>query len=88
IAPGGVGAGLYGMLIIAMLAVFISGLMVGRSPEYLGKKIGVGEIKLVAMYTLVVPFTVLIGVGVSILLPGVRDAMLVLALGPLAEGLS
>lgn len=76
IAPGGVGAGLYGMLIIAMLAVFISGLMVGRSPEYLGKKIGVGEIKLVAMYTLVVPFTVLIGVGVSILLPGVRDAML------------
>lgn len=76
IAPGGVGAGLYGMLVIAMLAVFISGLMVGRSPEYLGKKIGVGEIRLVALYTLVVPFTVLVGVGASILIPSVRDAML------------
>lgn len=76
IAPGGVGSGLYGMLIIAMLAVFISGLMVGRSPEYLGKKIGVKEIKLIAGYTLVVPVTVLTGVGISMVLPGVRESIL------------
>ena len=52
IAPGGVGSGLYGMLIMAVIAVFIAGLMVGRTPEYLGKKIGTREIKLAACYIL------------------------------------
>ncbi|MGW0464826.1 potassium-transporting ATPase subunit KdpA [Streptomyces sp. NPDC003027] len=59
IAPGGVGSGLYGMLIMAVIAVFIAGLMVGRTPEYLGKKIGTREIKLAACYLLVTPALVL-----------------------------
>ncbi|MFJ8658833.1 potassium-transporting ATPase subunit KdpA [Streptomyces sp. NPDC093795] len=59
IAPGGVGSGLYGMLIMAVIAVFIAGLMVGRTPEYLGKKIGVRQIKYAACYILVTPALVL-----------------------------
>ncbi|MFF7716022.1 potassium-transporting ATPase subunit KdpA [Streptomyces sp. NPDC007988] len=65
IAPGGVGSGLYGMLIMAIIAVFIAGLMVGRTPEYLGKKIGTREIKLAALYILVTPALVLIGTAVA-----------------------
>ncbi|MEV0589915.1 potassium-transporting ATPase subunit KdpA [Nonomuraea cavernae] len=61
VAPGGVGAGLYGMLILAVITVFVAGLMVGRTPEYLGKKIGAREIKLASMYFLVTPVLVLIG---------------------------
>ncbi|MEU3606794.1 potassium-transporting ATPase subunit KdpA [Streptomyces sp. NPDC035033] len=59
IAPGGVGSGLYGMLIMAVIAVFIAGLMVGRTPEYLGKKIGTREITFAACYILVTPALVL-----------------------------
>lgn len=59
IAPGGVGSGLYGMLIMAIIAVFIAGLMVGRTPEYLGKKIGTREIKFAACSILVTPALVL-----------------------------
>jgi K+-transporting ATPase ATPase A chain len=58
---GGVGAGLYGMLVFAILAVFIAGLMVGRTPEYLGKKIESTEIKLAAIFVLVMPFLILGG---------------------------
>ncbi|MYM20586.1 potassium-transporting ATPase subunit KdpA [Brevibacterium sp. 5221] len=76
IAPGGVGSGLYGMLVIAILSVFICGLMIGRTPEYLGKKIGPPEIRLVAGYVLVVPACVLLGTGASLLVPGVREAIL------------
>ncbi|GAA4838317.1 potassium-transporting ATPase subunit KdpA [Luteimicrobium xylanilyticum] len=65
ISPGGVGSGLYGMLIVAIVTVFLSGLMVGRTPEYLGKKIGQGEITLVALYVLTMPLLVLVGTGVS-----------------------
>ncbi|MFC5826467.1 potassium-transporting ATPase subunit KdpA [Nonomuraea insulae] len=61
VAPGGVGAGLYGMLILAVITVFVAGLMVGRTPEYLGKKIGAREIKLASMYFLITPTLVLIG---------------------------
>src|SRR5262249_1637568 len=53
---GGVGAGLYGMLVFALLAVFIAGLMVGRTPEYLGKKIEAREVKLAMFYILIFPF--------------------------------
>lgn len=53
VAPGGTGSGLYGMLITAVIAVFIAGPMVGRTPEYLGKKTGTREIKLAACYLLV-----------------------------------
>ncbi|MFI7228622.1 potassium-transporting ATPase subunit KdpA [Nonomuraea angiospora] len=61
VAPGGVGSGLYGMLILAVITVFVAGLMVGRTPEYLGKKIGSREIKLTSLYFLVTPVLVLIG---------------------------
>ncbi|WLQ36735.1 potassium-transporting ATPase subunit KdpA [Streptomyces castrisilvae] len=69
IAPGGVGSGLYGMLIMAVIAVFVAGLMVGRTPEYLGKKIGTREIKLAACYLLVTPALVLGFTAVAIALP-------------------
>ncbi len=66
VSPGGVGAGLYGMLIFALLSVFIAGLMVGRTPEYLGKKIQASEMKLVVLYILFVPVCVLGFTAVSI----------------------
>ncbi len=76
ISPGGVGSGLYGMLIMAILTVFIAGLMVGRTPEYLGKKIGPREMKLVSLYILSVPAVVLIGTGIAMALPGSRESIL------------
>ncbi|MFD9028866.1 potassium-transporting ATPase subunit KdpA [Streptomyces parvulus] len=69
IAPGGVGSGLYGMLVMAVIAVFIAGLMVGRTPEYLGKKIGTREIKFAACYILVTPALVLGFSAVAMALP-------------------
>ncbi|MER5738407.1 MULTISPECIES: potassium-transporting ATPase subunit KdpA [unclassified Streptomyces] len=68
IAPGGVGSGLYGMLIMAVIAVFLAGLMVGRTPEYLGKKIGTREIKFAACYLLVTPALVLCFTAASFVL--------------------
>ncbi len=65
VAPGGVGAGLYGMLVLAVITVFIAGLMVGRTPEYVGKKIGAREIKFASMYFLITPALVLIGVAAA-----------------------
>ncbi|MEU3742790.1 potassium-transporting ATPase subunit KdpA [Streptomyces sp. NPDC032198] len=76
IAPGGTGSGLYGMLIMAIIAVFIAGLMVGRTPEYLGKKIGTREIKLAACYILITPALVLGFTAVSMALPTPKDSML------------
>jgi K+-transporting ATPase ATPase A chain len=73
LAPGGVGAGLYGMLVMAVLAVFIAGLLVGRTPEYLGKKIGPREIKLASIYILVTPILVLGGTALSFAIPAVRE---------------
>ena len=63
ISPGGVGVGLNGLLVLVILAVFIAGLMVGRTPEYLGKKIQAAEVKLVVIYILVMPAIVMIGVA-------------------------
>ncbi|WP_330241072.1 potassium-transporting ATPase subunit KdpA [Streptomyces sp. NBC_00525] len=74
IAPGGVGSGLYGMLIMALVAVFIAGLMVGRTPEYLGKKIGVREIRLAACYLLVTPALVLGFTAAAVALPTPPDS--------------
>ncbi len=69
---GGVGSGLYGMLVFAILAVFIAGLMIGRTPEYLGKKIEVREMKLVSLAILVTPIVVLLGTAVAVSVgPGV-----------------
>ncbi|MFZ3499094.1 potassium-transporting ATPase subunit KdpA [Streptomyces sp. 5.8] len=69
IAPGGVGSGLYGMLIMAIIAVFIAGLMVGRTPEYLGKKIGTRQIKFAACYILITPAVVLGFTALAMALP-------------------
>jgi len=75
VAPGGVGSGLYGMLILAILSVFIAGLMVGRTPEYLGKKIGPREMKLAAAYLPVTELLVLLGTAIAMGLPGPRAGM-------------
>jgi K+-transporting ATPase ATPase A chain len=72
VAPGGVGAGIYGILVIALIAVFIAGLMVGRTPEYLGKKLGAREIKLASLYVLTTPTLVLAGTALSFVIPAVR----------------
>lgn len=73
VAPGGVGAGLYGILVVAIIAVFIAGLMVGRTPEYLGKKVGAREIKLASLYVLTTPTLVLAGTALSFAIPAVRE---------------
>jgi potassium-transporting ATPase potassium-binding subunit len=66
VVPGGVGAGLYGMLMLAVLTVFIGGLMVGRTPEYIGKKIRPTEMKWAAAYILATPFCALVGAAMSL----------------------
>lgn len=76
VAPGGVGSGLYGLLVLAVITVFVAGLMVGRTPEYLGKKIGAREMKLASMYFLVVPVVVLLGTGLAMGSPEQRASML------------
>ena len=76
VSPGGVGAGLYGILIFALLAVFIAGLMVGRTPEYVGKKIQAVEMKLVVLYLLIVPTLVLALASVSVVLDNPKSSIL------------
>ncbi len=66
VVPGGVGAGLYGMLMLAVLTVFVGGLMVGRTPEYIGKKIRPTEMKWAAAYILATPFCALIGAALAL----------------------
>jgi len=83
VSPGGVGVGLNGLLILAILSVFIAGLMVGRTPEYLGKKIQSAEVKLVAIYILVMPAIVLILIAISTFVRSVSDVSL---LNPGAHG--
>ncbi|GHF23569.1 MULTISPECIES: potassium-transporting ATPase subunit KdpA [Streptomyces] len=75
IAPGGTGSGLYGILVVAVIAVFVAGLMVGRTPEYLGKKLGSREIKFASLYILSTPAIVLVGAGIAMSLPGEQKAM-------------
>ena len=84
VSPGGVGTGLYGMLTLAVLAVFLAGLMVGRTPEYLGKKIGRREITLVALSILAMPAALLIGAGLAMSFETPRASIL----NPGAHGLS
>ena len=85
VSPGGVGAGLYGMLVVAILTVFLAGLMVGRTPEYLGKKIGRRDVTLVALYILVVPTLVLVGAAATAGADGLVEASV---LNPGPHGLS
>jgi K+-transporting ATPase ATPase A chain len=84
ITPGGVGAGLYGMLVFAILAVFIAGLMVGRTPEYLGKKIESKEVRLAALAILILPASILGFTAISVLAP----AGLAGPLNPTSHGFS
>ncbi|HWI30679.1 MAG TPA: potassium-transporting ATPase subunit KdpA [Microbacterium sp.] len=89
VAPGGVGSGLYGMLVLAIIAVFVGGLLVGRSPEYLGKKIGPREIKLASLYILVTPTLVLLGTAMSFGIPAVRSDIEAVSIGnPGIHGMS
>ncbi|WP_300683318.1 potassium-transporting ATPase subunit KdpA [Nocardioides sp.] len=76
VAPGGVGTGVYGLLVMAIVAVFIAGLMVGRTPEYLGKKLRAREMKLVSLTILTMPLLVLFGTGLAMALPGPRESIL------------
>ena len=76
VAPGGTGSGLYGMLVLAVITVFVAGLMVGRTPEYLGKKITPREIKLAATYFLITPLLVLTGTAAAMAMPAQRAGML------------
>jgi potassium-transporting ATPase potassium-binding subunit len=75
VAPGGVGAGLYGILVLAIIAVFLAGLMVGRTPEYLGKKLSRTQVTAAAVSILAMPTLVLLGAGLAIALPGTLDAL-------------
>ncbi len=84
VTPGGTGSGLYGMLVAALVAVFVAGLMVGRTPEYLGKKIGAREMKLVSLYILTTPALVVLGLGVAMATESGRASIL----NPGAHGLS
>ncbi|MGI5163922.1 potassium-transporting ATPase subunit KdpA [Spirillospora sp. CA-253888] len=76
VAPGGAGSGLYGMLVLAVITVFVAGLMVGRTPEYLGKKIGAREVKLAAACFLVTPVLVLTGTAAAMATESGRAGML------------
>lgn len=84
VAPGGVGSGLYGMLVLAVITVFVAGLMVGRTPEYLGKKISAREIKFASLYLLTTPALVLVGTAVAMGSAKARASMA----NPGAHGLS
>jgi K+-transporting ATPase ATPase A chain len=75
LTPGGVGSGIYSILVMAIIAVFLAGLMVGRTPEYLGKKVGQREVTTAAIAILAMPALVLLGSGIAILLPGTSAAM-------------
>jgi K+-transporting ATPase ATPase A chain len=76
IAPGGIGAGMYGILVLAIVTVFVGGLMVGRTPEYLGKKIRPTEMKYAALYFLTLPVTILTAAGLSIALKSPQASIL------------
>jgi potassium-transporting ATPase potassium-binding subunit len=84
VVPGGVGAGLYGILVLAVVTVFLGGLMVGRTPEYLGKKIRPAEMKYAALYILTTPTCVLVAAGLSLGLKTPRASIL----NPEAHGLT
>jgi K+-transporting ATPase ATPase A chain len=76
VAPGGTGSGLYGILVLAVITVFVAGLMVGRTPEYLGKRISAREIKFASLYFLTTPAVVLVGTAAAMSLATARASML------------
>jgi K+-transporting ATPase ATPase A chain len=76
VAPGGVGSGLYGLLVLAVITVFISGLLAGRTPQYLGKRIGTRQTALATLFFLTTPALVLLGAATAIAVPSARESML------------
>jgi K+-transporting ATPase ATPase A chain len=72
---GGVGSGLYGMLAFVIIAVFVSGLMVGRTPEYMGKKIEAYEMKMASIMVLIPPFLVKVGTAIAVIVPAARSVV-------------
>jgi potassium-transporting ATPase potassium-binding subunit len=76
VAPGGTGSGLYGMLVLAVITVFLAGLMVGRTPEYIRKKVSAREVKFSSLYILSTPGFALVFTGLAMALPAQRAAML------------
>lgn len=89
VSPGGVGAGLYTILVMAVIAVFLTGLLLGRAPVFLGKRIGVRELKLTSLFILVMPTLALVGMAVSLAIPAVHDEIVGTAMGnPGSHGLS
>ncbi len=91
VAPGGVGAGLYGLLVLAIITVFVGGLMVGRTPEYIGKKIRPSEMKYAALYFLTLPTVILTAAGLSLALknwPTPKTSPLSSILNPGPHGLT
>ena len=76
VAPGGAGSGLFGLVMMVLLAVFLGGLMVGTTPEYLKQRLRARHIKLVSLYILALPTAVLVGTAVAMALPGERALML------------
>ncbi len=76
VTPGGIGSGMYTILLFAIVTVFIAGLMVGRTPEYLGKKIQAKEMKLASLGVLIMPMTVLILTGIAMVVPSATGAIL------------
>ena len=76
VAPGGAGSGLYGLVMMTLLAVFLGGLMIGRTPEYLKQRLHARHMKLLGLYILTLPAAVLIGTALAVALPGERAAML------------
>jgi len=76
VSPGGDGGGMYGILVLALLSVFVAGLMVGRTPEFLGKKIRATQMKLVVAYVLTIPVTVLVLAAISLVIsPGTSSIL-------------
>lgn len=84
ISPGGVGSGLYGLLMVVLIAVFLGGLIISRTPEFLRKRIRVPEMRMIALYYLATPTALLVGAGIAIAVPAGRASIL----NPGAHGLS
>ncbi|RIK14180.1 MAG: potassium-transporting ATPase subunit KdpA, partial [Acidobacteria bacterium] len=81
VSPGGVGSGLYAMLVMVVVSVFVVGLLLGRAPVFLGKRIGVREVQLASLFILVMPTLALVGMAVTMAVPAVREQVLTTAMG-------
>lgn len=89
VSPGGVGSGLYTILILAVIGVFLTGLLLGRAPVFLGKRIGVREVKLASLFILVMPTLALLGMALTLALPSIREQIVTESMGnPGAHGMS